>query len=172
MFFMASVFANLLRSSDQRTTGIPVSFPRVCRHLFDSTSPRPAALELSSVRIMSASDFLALYNGHQLHSLMGLEDWTDRLNSAYTVVALIFCGIIVTSETFFRRSIACHMPTVPMGSSFKTFVENYCYIEGTVALRPNESMPQTNAEWRLLHETRKISRFCDRRIRPESSSLG
>ncbi|KAF8571995.1 hypothetical protein P879_01958 [Paragonimus westermani] len=108
---------------------------------------------------MSGVDFISLYNKYCLTSLIGVDDWVDRLSYIYSYILLLGFTILVTTKTYLFKSIACHMPTAPQGANFKNYVESACWVLGTVPIRANEPMPQTVEEFEQLSKERHINYY-------------
>ncbi|KAF5405042.1 Innexin [Paragonimus heterotremus] len=108
---------------------------------------------------MSGVDFISLYNKYCLTSLIGVDDWVDRLSYIYSYILLLGFAILVTTKTYLFRPIACHMPTAPQGANFKNYVESACWILGTIPIRANEPIPQTEEEFEQLSKERRINYY-------------
>ena len=83
---------------------------------------------------MIGAGFVKLYNKYKLNSFIGVDDWTDRLSYVYSYAILLGCTIVVTSETYLFKPIACHMTTAPEGKGIKRYVESACWVIGTIPI--------------------------------------
>lgn len=99
---------------------------------------------------MVAQDFMNLVEKFQLANYCGLEDFSDKLSFLITVVFLLLSTIFVTSKTYIMSPLSCYIPVVPSGSKFDDYSENYCWVTGTYAILPNESLPTNAAQWRAI----------------------
>ena len=99
---------------------------------------------------MVAQDFMNLVEKFQLTNYCGLEDIADKLSFLVTVVFLLLSTIFVTSKTYIMSSLSCYIPVVPSGSKFDDYVENFCWVTGTYAILPNETVPAISEKWKAL----------------------
>ncbi len=95
-------------------------------------------------------------------SLGDLEDFGDRFNHIGSVVVFIICAFVVTTKQYFLKPIACYIATDVGGSNLLSYVENYCWVQGTIPVRYAGKMPQTDADWDRLEE-KKIRKFSSTR---------
>lgn len=125
---------------------------------------------------MVAKEFIDLFRSIQLNSNLSVDDFADRLN-LFTVILLLLCVILVSVKQYVFNSISCYIPVSPSGSEFKNYVADYCWVHGTIPLRPDEDMPTTPEEWDLYDKYRRISKltFLSRpfiSLQPEIDKLG
>ncbi|VDP67763.1 unnamed protein product [Echinostoma caproni] len=66
---------------------------------------------------------------------------------------------IVTVKQYLTSAIACYIPTVPSGSDFDKFLENYCWVHGTIPILAGEKIPQTLDEWAYFDGKHRINYY-------------
>ncbi|VDQ03387.1 unnamed protein product [Trichobilharzia regenti] len=107
---------------------------------------------------MVAQEFLNFFSSLQLPAAIGIEDFADRLN-LFTTVLLLLATLIVTAKQYVLGSISCYVSVSPSGSGFESFLVNYCWVHGTIPLRSNEPIPETDEQWKEYDTHRRISEF-------------
>ncbi len=98
------------------------------------------------------------YQQYQAVTLVGIQDWADKTSYFYSVIVFIMCTAIVSAKTYILKPLACHVPTVPSGSNFGDYFDSFCWVHGTTPIRMNETIPDTEADWIDLEDSRKISK--------------
>ncbi|KAF5405746.1 hypothetical protein PHET_00758 [Paragonimus heterotremus] len=88
---------------------------------------------------------------------LGVEDFADRV-SLLTVVLLLLCSLVVAAKQYFLEPIACYVSVSPSGTGFDGFLSSYCWVHGTIPLRPGELMPTSDVEWKNYDNLRRINR--------------
>lgn len=106
---------------------------------------------------MVGKEFIDLFKSIQLGSNLAVDDFADRMN-LFTVVLLLLSTILVSMKQYIFNSISCYIPVSPSGSEFKNYVTDYCWVHGTIPLRPDEDMPSTPEEWNIFDKYRRISK--------------
>ncbi len=89
-------------------------------------------------------DFIAKFN---VATYAGLEDFGDKFSFLYSVVLLLLCTVIITAKSYLLQPISCYISTPHGGENIKEYVENYCWVQGTIPIAFNDSFPQTDKEW-------------------------
>ncbi|CAH8826020.1 unnamed protein product [Trichobilharzia szidati] len=107
---------------------------------------------------MVAQEFLNFFTSLQLPAAIGIEDFADRLN-LFTTVLLLLATIIVTAKQYVLGSISCYVSVSPSGSGFESFLVNYCWVHGTIPLRKNEPIPETDEQWKEYDAHRRITYY-------------
>nr|CDS33939.1 innexin unc 9 [Hymenolepis microstoma] len=107
---------------------------------------------------MVGKEFIDLFRSIQLGGDLSVDDFADRLN-LFTVVLLLFCTVLISMKQYIFNSISCYIPVSPSGSEFKNYVTDYCWVHGTIPLRPDEEMPSTAEEWNLYDKYRRITYY-------------
>ncbi|VDL18509.1 unnamed protein product [Hymenolepis diminuta] len=107
---------------------------------------------------MVGKEFIDLFRSIQQGSNLSVDDFADRLN-LFTVVLLLLCTILISMKQYVFNSISCYIPVSPSGSEFKNYVTDYCWVHGTIPLRPDEEMPTTTEEWNLYDKYRRITYY-------------
>ncbi|VDP99515.1 unnamed protein product [Trichobilharzia regenti] len=109
---------------------------------------------------MFAADFLDYLNKFQLDATTASpEDFSDKLH-LFTSLLFLISAIAITLKQYVFNSISCYIPVHPTGQDFNAFLADYCWVHGTIPLRPNEPMPKTSAEWEKYDKQRRICKFC------------
>lgn len=108
---------------------------------------------------MVATEFLSLLDKFKITTYVGVEDFADKLNFLYSVSIMMLSLVIVTMKSYFLKPLACYIATPPEGLNFDKYLENYCWVHGTIAFLNGENLPQTDKDWHAVDETRKISEF-------------
>nr|BAE78817.1 innexin9 [Dugesia japonica] len=108
---------------------------------------------------MVAQEFLSLVGQFKLTSYVGVEDFADKLNFLFSVVILIISMMVVTVKSYFFKPLACYIATTPSGSNFDNYLENYCWVHGTISILPGENIPQTDADWAIVDQTKRITYY-------------
>lgn len=96
---------------------------------------------------MIGAEFIDSLGKFHIPDYVGVEDFADKLSFLYSVLVLLLCTSIVTVKQYLLSAIACYIPTVPSGTDFDKFLENFCWVHGTIPFLPGEPMPQTLDEW-------------------------
>ena len=81
------------------------------------------------------------------NSRAGLEDIADKFNCVYTVALLILLSSIVTVKQYFLKSLSCFVSSAQSGLNMLDFMENLCWVEGTIPIAAHESIPTSVEEW-------------------------
>lgn len=105
------------------------------------------------------SDFMNFYQKYQAATLIGIQDWADRMSYLHSTIIFLLCTAIVSAKTYILQPLACHVPTVPSGSDFDSYFNSYCWIHGTTPIRANETIPEDDAAWVELENERKITYY-------------
>lgn len=100
-------------------------------------------------------DGFVRYRGYSADPYSSLEDFADRLSHFFsTLIIMILAGVTMTN-VYFLRPISCVLPTAPDGG-FTSFAESLCWVQGTIGLNLNDSLPDTREDWRDLREKSDI----------------
>ncbi|OON19531.1 hypothetical protein X801_04600 [Opisthorchis viverrini] len=106
---------------------------------------------------MASQQFLDLYAKINAANQVGLEDWADRLNLA-TVMLFALSAFIVGVKQYILNDISCYIPVSPSGDKFKEFLNDYCWVRGTIPLARGEVFPDSEAIWDEYDKYRRISK--------------
>ena len=98
-----------------------------------------------------------VYKGANAH-LGDLEDFADRFNYIGCVAVLSICILVVSAKQYFLKPIACFIATSVGGTNLLEYVENYCWVQGTVPITYTGRMPVNDTEWNQMEE-KKIRKF-------------
>lgn len=101
--------------------------------------------------IEEAPKIFKVVNAH----LGDLEDFADRFNYIGCALVLLVCTLAVSTKQYFFTPISCFIATEVGGTNLLHYVENYCWVQGTVPITYTGRMPSNDEEWNELEE-RKI----------------
>ncbi|KAL5961552.1 Innexin unc-7 [Taenia solium] len=107
---------------------------------------------------MVGKEFIDLFRSFQTNTNLSVDDFADRLN-LFTVILLLLCTLLISMKQYVFNSISCYIPVQPSGSEFKNYLADYCWVHGTIPLRPDERMPSTPEEWNLYDKYRRITYY-------------
>ncbi|KAF8569956.1 hypothetical protein P879_01833 [Paragonimus westermani] len=107
---------------------------------------------------MVAKEFIDFFNSISYSNRIAIEDFADRLNLFTCILFLITCAIISTKQ-YLLNAISCYIPVKPTGENFNNYLIDFCWVHGTIPLRPGEQMPSTPQEWDVYDETRRITYY-------------
>ncbi len=96
---------------------------------------------------MSGTDFIDFFNKFSVATYTVLEDFGDKFSFLYSVVVLSLCTLIITAKSYLLKPIACYMATELGGSNLMDYVENYCWVQGTIPISHTVSAPQNEEQW-------------------------
>ncbi|KAF6772073.1 hypothetical protein AHF37_08712 [Paragonimus kellicotti] len=105
---------------------------------------------------MASQQFMDLYQRINVANQVGIEDSVDRLN-LFTVVLFALAAVVVGVKQYIMNDISCYIPVSPTGDKFKEFVNDYCWVHGTIPLRLGEAMPNNDQVWNEYDKFRRIT---------------
>ena len=100
----------------------------------------------------------------QASTYVGVEDFADKFNFIFTVLVLIVCTTTVTVKQYILKPISCYISTEVGGKNLLEYVENYCWVQGTIPISYSDRIPETEDDWNKL-ESQKICK-CSTRYFP------
>ncbi|KAK4473103.1 hypothetical protein MN116_004290, partial [Schistosoma mekongi] len=103
-------------------------------------------------------NFIELFAKYNYANRVAVEDFSDRL-SLFTVVLFLIACIVVSAKQYFLNSISCYIPVKPTGENYNAYLTDYCWVHGTIPLRPDEPMPTTPKEWEQYDQLRRITYY-------------
>lgn len=109
---------------------------------------------------MVAIDVISYLSAWNLDAKHQLSDAADTFSSWWTILVTLVTVTIVTVRIYILTPITCHTPIAFMGANFNSFVDNFCWVEGSIAVTQNvmhESFPTNERQWQLLARTSTIS---------------
>ncbi len=95
------------------------------------------------------------HRGFSADPTSSLEDFADRLSHLVTPLIMAILIGVTTTNVYFLRPISCHLPTFP-SYQFHGFVQSVCWVDGTIGLRDNDTLPNTDADWAKLRDKSDI----------------
>lgn len=106
---------------------------------------------------MVGLEFIDYLKKLQVSEFLGVEDFADKMSFMYSVLILLLATVIISVKQYLLASIACYIPTVPSGKDFEKFLENYCWVHGTIPILQEEAMPQNYSAWNDADKNLRIS---------------
>ncbi|VDD76008.1 unnamed protein product [Mesocestoides corti] len=103
---------------------------------------------------MIESTFLDYLSKFKVTTYTGVEDFADKFNFIFTVVVLSLCTVIITAKSYLLKPIACYISTEVGGTNLLNYVENYCWVQGTIPISYSSKMPQDDEEWDALENAK------------------
>ncbi|EUB58479.1 Innexin unc-9 [Echinococcus granulosus] len=103
---------------------------------------------------MIESTFLDYLTKFKVTTYAGVEDFADKFNFIFTVIVLSLCTVIITAKSYLLKPIACYISTEVGGTNLLNYVENYCWVQGTIPISYASKMPQNDAEWAELENVK------------------
>nr|CDS27457.2 innexin unc 9 [Hymenolepis microstoma] len=103
---------------------------------------------------MIESTFIDYLTKFKVTTYAGLEDFADKFNFIFTVVVLSLCTVIITAKSYLLKPIACYISTEVGGTNLLNYVENYCWVQGTIPISYSNKMPSNDEEWADLENVK------------------
>ncbi|TNN20776.1 Innexin unc-9 [Schistosoma japonicum] len=101
---------------------------------------------------MIGTEFLDYLSKFQIATYVGVEDFADKFNFLITVMVLMICTTIVTVKQYMIKPISCYMATDLGGKNLLDYVENYCWVQGTIPISYSGRVPETDEGWAELEK--------------------
>ncbi|GAA48038.1 innexin [Clonorchis sinensis] len=122
---------------------------------------------------MVFAEFRNLFDKIIVPDKVGVEDFVDRL-TLVTAVLFGLASLLVCTKQYIMSALTCYIPVGPSGELFRDFVNSYCWVHGTIPLKPNEPFPKSEEMWDEYDRIRRISKLChcllDEKLRHELRS--
>lgn len=83
-------------------------------------------------------------------------DVSDRLQ-LLTAMILIILSVVISTKQYVFNAMSCYIPTPPSGTKFENYLNDYCWVHGTIPLRSDEPFPESDQDWAEYDRTRRIS---------------
>ncbi|KAM7535656.1 hypothetical protein Aperf_G00000096465 [Anoplocephala perfoliata] len=103
---------------------------------------------------MFESDFLDFLTKFKVTTYAGIEDFADKFSFIFTVIVLSLCTIIITAKSYLLKPIACYIATEVGGTNLLNYLENYCWVQGTIPISYSSKMPSNEEEWAALENSK------------------
>ncbi|KAG5442452.1 Innexin unc-7 [Clonorchis sinensis] len=107
---------------------------------------------------MVFAEFRNLFDKIIVPDKVGVEDFVDRL-TLVTAVLFGLASLLVCTKQYIMSALTCYIPVGPSGELFRDFVNSYCWVHGTIPLKPNEPFPKSEEMWDEYDRIRRINRF-------------
>ncbi|KAL3310132.1 Innexin inx2 [Cichlidogyrus casuarinus] len=102
--------------------------------------------------VKTLKDYMAPYR-------FGLIDITDSLNLMTVILLTIITGVVATNQYLLNR-MSCYIPVHPSGGGkFNDYLNDYCWVRGTIPFRSDEILPTSATEWDLYDRTRRLNYY-------------
>nr|VZI54669.1 unnamed protein product [Spirometra erinaceieuropaei] len=110
---------------------------------------------------MVGTEFIDYVSKFQLAGYAGVEDFADKFNFIFTVIIISVCTLVVTVKQYILKPISCYIATEVGGTNLLNYVENYCWVQGTLPISYSGKMPSTDSAWQEMEakKIRELSRF-------------
>uniref|UniRef100_A0A0X3PLJ3 Innexin n=1 Tax=Schistocephalus solidus TaxID=70667 RepID=A0A0X3PLJ3_SCHSO len=104
---------------------------------------------------MIGSEFLDYASKLHVATYVGVEDFADKFNFLITVMVLLLCATVVTVKQYMLKPISCYIATEVGGRNLLDYVENYCWVQGTIPISYAGNVPENDEQWAKL-ESQKL----------------
>lgn len=94
----------------------------------------------------------------QVATYVGVEDFADKFNFIFTVIVILVATSVVTVKQYILKPISCYISTEVGGKNLLNYVENYCWVQGTIPIANSNDVPENEEDWNRL-ESKKICKF-------------
>ncbi|KAM3186862.1 hypothetical protein ACTXT7_003453 [Hymenolepis weldensis] len=91
----------------------------------------------------------------QVATYVGVEDFADKFNFIFTVIVILVATSVVTVKQYILKPISCYISTEVGGKNLLNYVENYCWVQGTIPIAYSSDVPENEEDWNRL-ESHKI----------------
>lgn len=105
-------------------------------------------------------EFFELLSKYSAAKYVGVEDFADKLSFIGSVVILLVCTAVVTMKQYLLNPIVCYLSSSPGGTAVLKYVENYCWVQGTLPISFSNvaTFPSNASQWKEM-ENEKIRKF-------------
>ncbi|OON16979.1 hypothetical protein X801_07190, partial [Opisthorchis viverrini] len=107
---------------------------------------------------MVFAEFRNLFDKIIVPDKVGVEDVVDRL-TLFTAVLFALASLLVCMKQYIMSALNCYIPVGPSGELFRDFVNSYCWVHGTIPLKPHEPFPKSEEMWDEYDRIRRISKL-------------
>ncbi|TGZ65051.1 hypothetical protein CRM22_006055 [Opisthorchis felineus] len=107
---------------------------------------------------MVFAEFRNLFDKVIVPDKVGVEDFVDRL-TLFTAVLFGLASLLVCMKQYIMSALTCYIPVGPSGELFRDFVNSYCWVHGTIPLKPNEPFPKSEEMWDEYDRIRRITYY-------------
>ena len=87
------------------------------------------------------------------------DDFTDRLSFQFSCFVFMTASTIILFKQYFIRPISCYVSNEPGGKYLINYLENYCWVEGTIPLDFTERFPSNEKEWKNAEQKKICKKF-------------
>nr|AFJ24866.1 innexin-1 [Schmidtea mediterranea] len=107
---------------------------------------------------MVFKEFLDYLNKFNFIHACGVYDIFDRCVYILTFTLLLVCSATVTIKSYVLEPMTCYAPSTISGSNVLPYINNYCWIVGTIPKAVHEHNSDDEEYWKWL-ESRKINYY-------------
>ncbi|KAL7061376.1 hypothetical protein AAHC03_010057 [Spirometra sp. Aus1] len=105
---------------------------------------------------MIGSEFLDYVSKLHVATYVGVEDFADKFNFLITVMVLLLCTTVVTVKQYMLKPISCYIATEVGGRNLLDYVENYCWVQGTIPISYSGNVPENEDQWAKLEDQKLL----------------
>lgn len=106
---------------------------------------------------MVAHEFLSQLDKLHFVDSTGLDDFADRCTSQLSFLLLVICFTIVSLKSYVFEPLSCYSATTFSGSNLMSYINAFCWANGTVAGDVETTRLDDDSYWNEL-EKNKISK--------------
>ncbi|KAK4470488.1 hypothetical protein MN116_006038 [Schistosoma mekongi] len=107
---------------------------------------------------MVALEFISQLDKLHFVDSVGLDDFADRCSYMLSFVLLVMCFTIVTLKSYILEPLSCYIPTTFSGSNLGSYINAFCWINGTTPISVDTDQLDNPAYWHSL-EDKKINYY-------------
>lgn len=107
---------------------------------------------------MVALEFIAQLDKLHFVDSVGLDDFADRCSCLMSFILLLMCFTIVTLKSYVFEPLSCYIPTTFSGSNLGSYINAFCWINGTTPINADTDRLDDPSYWASL-EDKKITYY-------------
>ncbi len=107
---------------------------------------------------MVAQEFLSQLDKLHFVDSVGLDDFADRCAYMLSFIILVICFTIVTFKSYVFEPLSCYTATTFSGSNMLSYINAFCWVNGTVPADVDNARLDDNEYWNYL-ESKKLSKL-------------
>lgn len=105
---------------------------------------------------MVAVEFFSQLDKLHFVDSVGLDDFADRCSYMLSFIILVICFTIVTLKSYVFEPLSCYTATTFSGSNMISYINAFCWVNGTVPADVDTDRIEDNDYWMEL-EARKMN---------------
>ncbi|VEL42883.1 unnamed protein product [Protopolystoma xenopodis] len=107
---------------------------------------------------MVAAEFMSQLEQLRFVESTGLDDFADRCSYLLSFIVLVMCFTIVTLKSYVFEPMSCYAATTYSGSGMGSYINAFCWVNGTVPANVDTERLEDSAYWDEL-EKKKLSKL-------------